>query len=87
MKAALDKFLALQAKEAYDTAIKLEPDDTALQSMRHKAEVNEAKQEADKVVKFKQSRQKLRQDGPRGQSNAPPAKKDKRLLSFDEEDD
>ena len=77
-----------QAKEAFDEAIRIEPNDASLHSSRHKALVNEAKQEADRVVKFKHSRlqprpaikkTKLSSTGSAGTKN-------KTLLSFDEEE-
>lgn len=74
----------MQAKDAYDKAIKLEPSDESLRSMRYKAEVNEAKQEADKTVKFKQSRQRQKTGAA---SNSAAAVKNKALLSFDVEDE
>ena len=71
----------LQAKEAYEVACKLEPSDHALQTMRHKAEVNEAKQEGERVVMFKQSRQSAKSLG--AAQDGPAAVRNNHLLSFD----
>lgn len=43
----------LQAREAYEKALELEPDDRQLQEMRHKADVQERRQAEERKHKFK----------------------------------
>ncbi len=43
----------VQAREAYEKALELEPDDRQLQEMRHKADVQERKQAEERKHKFK----------------------------------
>ena len=43
----------MQAREAYEKALELEPDDRQLQEMRHKADVQERRQAEERKHKFK----------------------------------
>ena len=72
----------------YEKATALEPDDRALQDMRHKAEVAEKKQESAGMHKFRARTGGAAGNTPRHREKQrpPAAVKRKAALSFDDDD-
>ena len=81
----------LQAREAYEVAAKLEPDDQHVQNALQKARNFEARQEADHKHKFKRKHDagsgggSQQQQQQRGKDGGGTDKKRKALLSFDDD--
>ena len=75
----------MQAREAYEKALELEPDDRQLQEMRHKADVQEHRQAEERKHKFKSksSASAKQQKGP----SARPAAASTGPMSFAEDED
>jgi hypothetical protein len=84
----------LQAREAYERGLELEPDDRAMQEARHKANVNERKAIQAHQHKFKRrepadAAQKNRQEqqGKKPKVQAAAGGRNQGMLSFADEDD
>ena len=71
----------MQAREAYEKALELEPEDRQLQEMRHKADVQERRQAEERKHKFKSkaSLAAKRQKGSAAESKGP--------MSFNDDED
>lgn len=74
----------LQAKEACETGLRLEPDHPKLEAMRIVAEANEASEVTARVVRFKQSRHTARPEQVGRPAHTSKAVGNTRLLSFGE---